>query len=387
MRNFRQRQARKGFTLIELLVVISIIAVLVSLIAPAVQSARRAARRLECLNNVKNLALAVANVTSTNGGKIPYAVATDFSQTGAGGSVDASWCRQVLTALDEPGLDRQIAANEAAGGAGTGATAASLTTPTSAEVSDFDLFSADTDVEPADADVTALYADNLDVFVKVFACPEDLNNFNQDRGSSYVMNIGYINFDGAMAADSNWPVSDAHGNMAQHRPDGESYVWGITGTPDAQVSIRSGASHFEPISPSGRVRQNLDSIGLGDGISQTLLLTENDDSRADWLMGPAIELVFGAAVDVSAEGFPNNVTSGSYTARDIDLPNRSADASGTDVIRVPRPSSNHSGTCNVAFVDGRASNLSNTIGREVYLKLLSSGGSLYGQTPLDASEF
>jgi prepilin-type N-terminal cleavage/methylation domain-containing protein/prepilin-type processing-associated H-X9-DG protein len=96
----------RGFTLIELLVVIAIIAVLIALLLPAVQSAREAARRAQCTNNLKQIGLAFANYEQSNQMYPPGGVTlvTSFATATWGnedGNNGVSWVALILPYLEQ----------------------------------------------------------------------------------------------------------------------------------------------------------------------------------------------------------------------------------------------------------------------------------------------
>ena len=84
------RHSRVGFTLIELLVVIAIIAVLIALLLPAVQAAREAARRAQCVNNLKQIGVAIHNYHDSFQ-VLPFGKGRDYMAVIPGAPVHARW--------------------------------------------------------------------------------------------------------------------------------------------------------------------------------------------------------------------------------------------------------------------------------------------------------
>jgi len=162
---FTTQPARRGFTLIELLVVISIIATLMSLLLPAIQNAREAARNLQCKNNLKNISLAAHNFASGRRGQLP-ALGKLSNATGVSGDPlekgeNYSWVVDLLVLIDHRDIADRWNKN-----------------------ADWDFATSSTTDEDNASLSTAP--------IPVLTCPDDSTATGIRGGLSYVANHGYI---------------------------------------------------------------------------------------------------------------------------------------------------------------------------------------------------
>ena len=382
-----KRQPRRGFTLIELLVVISIIAVLVSLIAPAVQSARRAARKLECLNNMRNVGLAMQNFASGTGGTLPY-LTNDIPVTVGGNSgfiYGAGWPMALLPALDATAILKNVKNN---------ATTSSTSAPYSFVV-----------------------GSGENIWLPVFTCPDDTDSYRRPGGLSYVVNAGFI-------PNSIWgnsttinPSTAGEGAHIQ-----QPYIIDWTGnghiTPDGTLANAT-ATPLDPTVQAMEVatgvffratgagtnsfQPSMDYISTGDGTSYTLMITENLNAgpwNGSSLGGTGVnQLGFSACIPVSSSTYiPTagifaagtlNTVAGTFSSTtsnpDFWAINRNL---GTATIgSSPRPSSQHAGGVNVIMCSGSGTYISENVDKNVYAKLLTSNGVTYYETTLDTAGF
>ncbi|MEI8379866.1 MAG: DUF1559 domain-containing protein [Planctomycetota bacterium] len=337
------KKPRRGFTLIELLVVISIIAVLASLIAPAVQSARRAARKVQCLSNMRNVGLAMQNFASSNNGSLPAMVSnqTVTNSGGQQGVMTVPWTILLLPALDNSALLKNIR-NDAVVAAGL----ATVNTAAGFE----------------------------NVAIEVFTCPDHVSAYKKAGGLSFVVNAGHMPSAGWGSATNNTPAS---------------IDWFSSPSPGDATDIAIGQA-TGVIWPQGYT-SSLEYVSTGDGTSTTLLLTENLQA-GNWYGYYTQGLGFGIqmpATITSAYGNAGGTGSNQLAITAAASPdawfiNRNLSAGQNTA---PRPSSQHAGGVNVIMCDGAGKFLNESMDKTVFTKLTTSNGVAYGEQALDQSTY
>jgi prepilin-type N-terminal cleavage/methylation domain-containing protein/prepilin-type processing-associated H-X9-DG protein len=400
---------RRGFTLIELLVVISIIGVLIGLLLPAVQAARRIARRMQCSSNMHNLGLGLQGYLNTKGW---YPVAGAFKEppacpnsqgggkpccvvngpsviTGCFPSVTGtpywdpcygtqygpmySWVVEIL-----PYLDAQDMAN-------------------AWDKSQIYTSAVSTAAQPSNAAIAAKS-------ISVLICPDDLTLQAGQGNLSYVVNGGFSRW--VFQPNIGWTALATSGQDNQAGPG-----WG------SAVAARTGVMFLGSENQLAPWDVKTKSASIMDGTSQTILATENVLGGAspgyniyhgpntsglvtNWACPHPNAIMFVAADDVAYGG-------GSLTPNaslGIDGPGWAAANKKGSLKNInygtynvategasPYASSYHSGGVNALFCDGSVRFISDTIDGIVYSKLITPAGSLLPplmrQMPLGSEDY
>ncbi len=428
---------RRGFTLIELLVVISIIGVLVGLLLPAINSAREAGRRTQCLNNMRQLALAL---NAFAGRKNVFPAAGTFFEDNT--TPATSGANSIL----------YYALGSGATGISTSQPSATLNPVSNAGYSWVVSILSDLDQQDLANDWTVHqpYYSTLTpntsttpnsvigrAALGVLRCPDD-NNYTPNEGNlSYVVNGGFSRFP-SLVSSSPWvglkADGDANGGTAASAYLTFDSPNNVTAPGNLQ---KSGVMFLNSVydnvfdstvssaqngrSPSwGGAKTAL--AAITDGMSATLLLGENTlvgystgtaysgSTETNWSAPFPNFCMFIASDDIcEVIGTPQKSTGAcstnfrtTYVNTTDDPQWQQANKLGTyeninygQVITIkgsfPFVTSGHPTGANFAFCDGAARFLTNTIDGTVYAKLVTPAGSklssVYKQLPLSQDSF
>ncbi len=317
-------KTRRGFTIVELLVVISIIAMLSAILLPAVNSARAAARQLQCINNMGQLAKAVST----------YVAAKDrFPNYISGGSPQqrTGWVYAILPNLEKQPIRDEIDARRAA---------------------------------PAQ-NQWPLNANNLgnsDYYFSSLICPDD----TQQSGDLLLGPLSYA---------ANAGVRDCH-DASYDPPESVSAYCGSTGASDWRENGVFGRKTDDPGSPNSpwgtfyapALNSTRDYISSHDGNAATILFAENARATT-WT---AVE---GERIDQFID--KQTVIWDVRGTDQLTVLNGKTDGPTTPLTAVwyqQSPSSYHAGGFVVAYADGHVQFMSEIVEYGVYAKAMTPNG-------------
>ena len=349
---------RGGLTRVEVAVVLGILALMAAFFAPAFRTSGPMAKRLECLNNISQVGIAMQNFASANNGELPwlvdnYVVQRNHAETPAG-TLTVGWPIQIMPAMDGSKLVKAIKSNAVV-------------------------------VSGKGADAVLRMGEAERVYFKGFTCPQDTDSHMKPGGLSYVVNAGF------MARSLYHGDSDGRHRVDQLSWDGNDVIGEAA---DIEVAAATGVFWRK----SDVFQSSLDYVGTGDGTTNTLMLSENLQAGNWWdtdttrlAFGIPVETVngrvpFGQGTFFESVERPLNTQFEGGTLSSVSplgwrINSELQAATGTR----PRPSSNHERGVNVIMCDGSGRFLNAQMSPHIYAKLLTPNGVNYGEGELQES--
>ncbi|WP_449314216.1 DUF1559 family PulG-like putative transporter [Rubripirellula tenax] len=358
----------RAFTLIELLVVIAVIGILVGLLLPAVQAAREAARRMQCSNNVKQIALALHTYHDTHQ-SMPTSMTGSDQHAGGAGSGFHSWLARILPNIEQAALHEQIHFDQ--------------------PLADRTDYAADGDyidytLSPGHPDEKAAGS-----MVPTYLCPSD-------PGSIVQFSLGIPTAPGSYAGNIGWPrLSTGPGvTTPLAKQNGVIGLYNPVSVDQWQqprirfADIRDGLSNTIAIGERviAQVFESTDMFG-GSAISHATPLSMQSFCGGG-STGRSLSRWVGYCESVSVADAQYSISHGhawisgwtfmaNHIMPVIPINRRSCHVYGgeDDGMNLVTPSSHHIGGLNIAMADGSVQFITESIDRELYWALGSSNGS------------
>ncbi len=352
--------ARRGISLIEAIIIIFALLLLMAIVLPWIQHTHEPSRRMQCLNNLKNLGLAATNFATTHDGRLPLlaepapGLAAKDSQ---GNTQYTSWVIFLMPYMDRADALEYISMMK-----------------TSKEAS-----------EAMQYVLAQSYA--------ILQCPNDVNHFMHPGGLSYGANIGY----GAWRGTSEGITTNYDFGATDH--SASAVDWNNNGKRDATDKELARATGLFWNADADQFHMTLEDVNEGDGTGPTILIAEAVNLPLMHEAGPAKNGLNPRAVDVGvglgieALGLKKSAKPNLFVDRTSKASKEYSQYFKPGGVRKngtgpwPAASSMHSGVVNVVYADGHAGSISNDINWAVWASLHSPSGVQHGQAAISDADY